>query len=354
MSWEIDLVERRRTRTGESFQKAKDQLIAGASGLSADERSDLRTLATATMMPAPFGPEVDVPPAVRNAALPDAATNAQIELESGVLDAVTRAVNHLHTHPEGGLTRPAVVLQSVTPLRDRLQIRVDPIAVAPLLYEILPSEFEGEVSGVKGLRVRLHRRSMELFLIDFPDAVVELVGTARQAWHAAEAYRAVRNRDELATDVRLYRAAPDTLTQVETQALDSYGRAFGPAEVASGLLRRIALLRDALWIRTWPTGCAHFNVEWPGDNPRRSEAALALADPLFGLPGAEIETQAMMQIPARRVSCGHGDQCNTHHLRFRFTELPDSNQSGSALSALQAYARPEWDAWQRALGKSTE
>lgn len=355
MSWEIDLIDRRRRLTGESFQTAADEIRAGIAALPVSELRRLRALAGEQVLPAPFGLDGVIPPVVRAALFPDAIARSQIELEAGVLEAATDAVHHLHNRPGSRLTKPAAVIQSVTPLRDRLQLRVDPVAVAPLLYEVMPFEFDGEVSGIKGLRIRQRRRSTELFLVDAPDAVVELVGVDRPSWLAAAAYRAVRNR-EVPTGVCLGSVAPDRLARAEVRALDSYGRAFGPSEIASGFLRRIAVLRHTLWIRTWTIGCTDLNVEWPGGNPRHAHVALALAHPLFGITGAEIETPTVLQISSTRPACNHGDDlCRAHRLRLRFTELPaDDLSSESALVIIQAHARPEWDAWDQARGGHPE
>ncbi|AIJ24002.1 hypothetical protein AMETH_3910 [Amycolatopsis methanolica 239] len=285
--------------------------------------------------------------------LPDAIARPQIDLEAGLMEAITRAVHHLHTHPEASLTRPAEVIRSVTPLPDRLQLHVHPVAVAPLLYETLPFAFQETVSGIEGLRIRSHRRSTELFLVDAPDARVELVGVGRAARCAAEAYQAVRNRD---TDsgVSLADVTPDRLSREETLSLESSGRAFGPVGLASGLLRRIGVLCQTLWIQTWPTGCTHFNVEWPGDTPRRPQVGLAPADPVFGIRGATIGTAPDLTFPNTHLGCSHGDPCATQHLRFRFTDLPSEDSSShTALAGFKAGARPAWDAWRETFGDSS-
>jgi hypothetical protein len=350
VSWLNDLVDRRRRQTGESFQTAAELLRLGVAGLPLIERSRLRAAAQEHVVPAPFGADPGLPSELRAALLPDAVTRPQIELEACLLHAVSRSVDHLHNHPEGRLTRPAVVVRSVTPLPDRLQLRLDPLAVAPLLYEAMPFEFDEEVSGITGLRVRQHRRSVELFLVDFPDACVELLGVDGTAWRAAAAYRQVRNRDAGGGSC-LASAASDRLAPAEVRSLAAYGRAFGPAEIASGLLRRIAVLRDTLWIQTWAMGCAAFNVEWPGNDPRRAHVALVWADPLFGLPGAEIEAPTVLKFPASSSSCRGRNLCDSHQLRLRFTTLPQVNsESETLLASLRDCARPEWDAWHAAKG----
>ncbi|QFU91925.1 hypothetical protein YIM_33820 [Amycolatopsis sp. YIM 10] len=292
----------------------------------------------------PFGPDLELPPGLRAVLLPDATARSQIELEAGILDAATQAIHHLHRHPDGRLTRPVVVIRSVTPLRNRLQLHLNPVAVAPLLYELMPFGFDGEVSGICGLRARQQRRSTELFLIDVPTARVELPGVGRAAWCAAAAYREVRDR-ELGTGEYLASVAPDRLAAAEERVLAAYGRVFGPTRIASGFLRRIALLRQALWTQTWTTGCTDLNVEWPGDDPRHAHVALALADPLFGIPGAEIRTSTTLHFPAARSACKHDTLCGPDRLALRSSSLP----TGDGTASFRKGARPEWEAWRQAL-----
>lgn len=346
MSWTKELIRRRRTLTGESHQTATEALRSSLAALAEPELPGLRALVEKPIVPAPYGPQA--PADWRATVLPDATTQPQIDLEAALFDAMSRAVNHLHTHPEGSLHRPAVVVQSVTPLPDGLKLRLNPVAVAPLLYEAMPYDVEGALWGIRGLRARTYRRSTELYLVDAPQARVELLGVDKAAWRAAIVYRAVRNR-EFDEGVCLAKAAPDRLSPQEEESLSTYVRAFGPAEVASGVLRRIGILSGTLWIRTWPTGCSVFNIEWPGHAPQRPGVSLALADPLFGLRGAEIASAPDLKFPRANRRCGHGDLCSTHHLRFRFDELP-SGSADSRMDEIKAGTQAEWEAWHEVLG----
>lgn len=349
MSWTKELIRRRRMLTGELPQTATEALRSSLAALAEPELPGLRALVEKPIVPAPYGPEA--PADWRATVLPDAAAQPQIDLETALLDAMSRAVNHLHTHPEGSLHRPAVVVRSVTPLPDGLKLRLNPVAVAPLLYEAMPYDAEGALWGISGLRARTYRRSTELYLVDAPQARVELLGVDKAAWHAAMVYRAVRNR-ELEKGACLAKAAPDGLSPQEEEWLSSYVRAFGPAEVASGVLRRIGILSETLWIRTWPTGCSALNIEWPGHAPQRPSVSLALADPLFGLPGAEIATAPDLKFPRANRRCSHGDLCSTHDLRFRFDELP-SDSADSLVANVKASAQEEWEAWNETLDVSS-
>ena len=219
MSWTEELIRRRRMLTGESHQTATEALQPSPVALPAPELPRLRALAGKPVVPAPYGPAA--PAEWRTTVLPDATQQQQIDLEAALLDAISRAVNHLHTHPEGSLNRPAVVVRSVTPLPDGLKLRLNPVAVAPLLYEAMPFEAEDALWGIPGLRARTHRRSTELYLVDAPQARVELLGVDRTAWRAAQVYRAVRNR-ELEHGLCLAAAAPDRLSPQEEESLSSY------------------------------------------------------------------------------------------------------------------------------------
>ncbi|WP_406635803.1 hypothetical protein [Amycolatopsis sp. WGS_07] len=321
----------------------------GTSALRAEDLQLLRSLAREPVLPAPFGPELDLTAEARAALLPDAHSRDQMELEAGLLSAASEAFNHLHTHPEGSLTRPVPVIGASLPRRDRLQVRIVPVAVPPLLHELLPFELDGEVSGIPGVRARVHRRSTELFLLDAPDAVVELVGVGKKAWQAATAWRYAFNL-KAPEGVSLADASPERLTPDESRSLASYGRAFGPVDIASGFVRRIAVLRHTLWVRAWPTGGFDLNVEWPGDEPRQAHVALQLAHPVLGLPGAEIGAPGILHIPAYCRADSGGDPDEIRRLRFRHTELPSGRSpEDSGLAAFQKGARPQWDAWRNTL-----
>ncbi|ANZ38645.1 hypothetical protein BBK82_23865 [Lentzea guizhouensis] len=200
-------------------------------------------------------------PAVRDGEpLPDAATEAQQQLEAKVLLAACTAASVVQLMPPASITTPTHVFRTVEP-GDVVKLHLAPRALGPLLFELLPRTEGGYGMGVAGLTHRQHRRSAELTA---GDASVVLIGVDQDAWDQGMRY--VRWMHE-------FRGVEYT---------DGGGVEDEVAKAATGsaLLRRVHLWHDACWLRALPLGNGWF-VEWPG-GPSESDIRAKLADPRFG------------------------------------------------------------------------
>ncbi|MFD9705572.1 hypothetical protein [Lentzea sp. NPDC059081] len=203
-------------------------------------------------------------PAVRgSAALPDAATEAQRQLEAKVLVAACTAASVLQLMPPASIVRPTHVVRTVEP-GEPLKLRLSDRALGPLLFELLPRTEDGFGMGVAGLRHQQYRRSSELTT---GDAAVVLVGVDERAWDLGMRYvrwmygfRGLEHADGGGKDEEINEAA-----------------------TGSALLRRVHLWHEASWLRALPLGGAWF-VEWAG-GPAEAEIRDRLGHPGFGTSG---------------------------------------------------------------------
>ncbi|SEQ46990.1 hypothetical protein SAMN05216188_103136 [Lentzea xinjiangensis] len=200
-------------------------------------------------------------PAVRSGELlPDAATEAQRQLEAKVLAAACTAASVLQLMPPASIIRPAHAFRTVEP-GETVRLHLSDRALGPLLFELLPRTEAGFGMGVAGLRHEQHRRSAELTT---GDAAVVLAGVDQAAWDAGMRYvrwmhefRGVGHTDGGGNDEELAQAA-----------------------TGSALLRRVHLWHEASWLRALPMGEAWF-VEWAG-GPAEAEVRERLRHPDFG------------------------------------------------------------------------
>lgn len=233
----------------------------------------------------------------RNLLLPDAATAGQRRLETGVLVALGQTMHHLHRRSSTSVMEPAHTIRAVLPgmsPNEGLTLRLHPDACGPLLTELLPCLWGDELSGVPGLRPRIHRRHVELFLVDATShARVALEGINEALWEAAVLFaREMRAVEKLPLSW-LWQDYPDTLAPAERERMkeDRGGqRAWVPSTyLASAFLRRHLILRDALWVQPWPGG-SDWRTEWQGGLSIESIVA-KLLNPIFGLPGCAYDAE---------------------------------------------------------------
>jgi hypothetical protein len=289
------LADLRRIYTGQSPSQAIPAVGDAIRGLTqADRRMLVDLLRDQPDRPMSAGPRPVVSgEELRQALFPDALDVGQHELEAAILRAASEAVNHLHQRPPASLLRPAGVFRAVDLPRDpsvSLSLRLHPDALAPLVYGLLPGYRDGEVFGLPGLRYRQHRRCGELFLLDTPrPARVFLAGVDTQSWSAALIL--ARSFFGSASEARRWPwTAPDRLTAREREHLGRHRRIPGNSRLGSALLRRILVLRDALWVTAWATG-QRWNLEWPS-GPSRPQIVRRLLHPLFGLAGFVVDDAA--------------------------------------------------------------
>ncbi|QFZ22433.1 hypothetical protein [Saccharothrix syringae] len=256
------LVDLRRTYTGENATQAVPAVKAVLHDLPPEQRERvvdaLRGKADA-----------------RGLFLPEAEGDDQRSFESALLAAGLDAAGHLQLKPPASMLRPAHAFRAVEPLpRPRLHLAEH--ALGPLLYELLPRHDDGWLSGLAGLRVTRHPRSVELRLLDH-DAGAYLMGVDERAW--AEGMRYVHN---LLAGRRLradFISGP--LTDLEADHLAEHPR---PSGVGSSLLRRYHLFAAAPWLRALAQGDRWW-VEWPA-SLGVARVADRLLHPVLGLPGA--------------------------------------------------------------------
>lgn len=280
------LAEHRRVSTGESLRSAVPAVEDGLKHLSRSERgllaAALSCVGDSRSIPGVSGPVLAEH--VRQAVLPDAPCRPQQELEAGIVEAASRAINDLHNFPPVSISRPARCIRAAIPAVDHLILILEPNALGPLLTELLPRDVDGQLHGVVGLRYRVHRRHLELYLVDHPATTrVVLTGLSGAELKASLAYTDAMVAAG-ADHPRVDQYSPGRLSASEQLDLTRYDRSYGPVQLTSRLLRRIAVLRDGLWIRIWTHGCDSLQVEWAGPAPTTVSAAARFVDPSPGFP----------------------------------------------------------------------
>lgn len=259
------LVDLRRTYTGENTSQAAPAVKAVLHGLDRDRRDRVA---------AALRGEADV----RGLFLPDAEGEDQRTLECVLLVAGLDAASHLQLKPPASMLRPAHAFRAVEPL-PQPRLHLTEHALGPLLYELLPRRDGDWVAGVPGLRVTRYPRSVELRLIGL-GAAVRLAGVDERAW--VEGMRYVHTLLEGRGLRGDFLDGP--LTPAERAHLDETPY---PTGAGSGVLRRYHLFAAAPWVRVAGRG-GQWWVEWPA-SLGVTRVADRLLHPVFGLPDA-VET----------------------------------------------------------------
>ncbi|HEY0498015.1 MAG TPA: hypothetical protein VGD48_19905 [Kutzneria sp.] len=354
MPHRLSLVRRlallRRMYTGETDSSLMPAVTAGVQRLTPDDRAQLHEVLDNDNVGRLFGHDELTPPPthVRHALLADASTEGQRELESGILTAAGRAVNYLHLRMPADLLRPARVFRMVRPHAHEMVLHLENGALGPLLVELMPRITPDELLGVPGLRARLHRRHVELYLVDDVSATVHLSNVSYRQWVAALTFaESLVDMGEL----RWLGNDPTPLTDAERSALDTRHRSPGPAALNSSLLRRVRVFGDALWLVPWSRGCETTHVEWTAE-PSLGRVARLLLHPLFGLPGDGHHVRYFDEA-GLVVTDPHAPRCPMHPastapvLALRPEPAPDGPLELSS-PGWRAAASP-WTAWQRVL-----
>ncbi|SDN05380.1 hypothetical protein SAMN04489726_4664 [Allokutzneria albata] len=210
----------------------------------------------------------------------DAVSLRQQELEAAVLLALRHVSSVLYDRDE---QRAGFPFRYVVPRHDRLRLALAPGALDPLVFALLPNEYDGELVGVAGLRAVPHSSGVTLTLLDATgaqtDAQVTLMGVGRKDWAVAVAEADSRHgRPSFIHEQRL--------AAREHQELSRYPLTGAHPAMASAMLRRLNLLRSACWFSAW-TDDLTVTVEWCGGHSL-IQAATLLTDPHLGLPAAEV------------------------------------------------------------------
>jgi hypothetical protein len=344
------LAQLRRMYTGETDSSLMPVVTAGVQRLVPDDRVLLHELLDNDNVGRLFGDDelAPLPTRVRRELLADASTEGQRELESGIFTAAGRVVNYLHLRMPADLLRPARVFRMIRPHADEMVLHLESGALGPLLAELLPRVAEKEMLGVPGLRARLHRRHVELYLVDDVSATVHLSNISYRQWVAALTF--AESLVDLG-ELRWLGNDPTPLTDAERLALDVRHRSPGPAALNSSLLRRARMFGDALWLAPWSRGCETTHVEWAGQPPLGRVARLLL-HPLFGLPGDGHHVRYFDEA-GLVVTDPHAPRCAMHPastapvLALRPEPTPDGPLELSS-PGWRAAASP-WAAWQHVL-----
>jgi hypothetical protein len=206
----------RQTYTGETRSAVVPEIHYSLAGLDSDDRALLRATLDGTHLD-------PLPQHLRGLLIPDAIRQPQQHLEASVLDAVSRA----------GFRHPAL-LRMVRPQRDRIDLHLQPKALAPLLRELLPSEDpDGAFRGISGIRAIVHRRHIELYLLySIPKATLLLPTISYRSWHEA--------LEEIESPQNPLRWLGNDPTPLRPAELDAE-RDKPHAALASAILRRLQL-----------------------------------------------------------------------------------------------------------------
>lgn len=343
----------RRARTGEAHSEAAPAIAAAVGTLSSVEQRQLAAFLHADAQAARrWGTDVTpVPAHVRHALLADATAVSQQELESGLFLAAASAAAHLRYRLPANLLAPNRVVHAFAPRSHKPgeapTVHLHDFALGPLLFELLPN-FDGtDVHGIPGLRHRQHSHSVELYLLDAPDARLVLAGINRRCWTDALAFV------EYATAVPtswFNQTHPGHLTRQEQEHLETRPRVFGAAALASALLRRIRVLDGACEIQIDP-GRAMQTIRWTG-GPACNDVAASLLDPIFGLPGAfepewlRFESARLRQHHARHDAA---DQPNNVELSLRRDASPSHETVQRFRSQAHAWEENPWRIWETSV-----
>ena len=269
------VAELRRAYTGETDSTLLPAARAALAALDPDQRSHVESIIYsdfgARLLGDP-GPTVD--PAIRSAVLLDTAVHRQQELETAILLALGRV--HTYRGHGTGVSQRALC-PIVRPTSDGLTLHLSPQTLGAVLAELLPRETDGHLVGVSGLRFRLLRRHVDLFLADSEsDVRVSISSTTYREFAAALAFATTVNgvtqdpRDE-----------PSPLSELEQMTI-THDRIPGLLELASPLLRRFGLFQQPDWISLEPIGSTCLRIDWAGGSTPAHVAAM-LTHPIAGL-----------------------------------------------------------------------
>ncbi|WP_157621615.1 hypothetical protein [Saccharothrix sp. NRRL B-16348] len=229
--------------------------------------------------PAPSDPDPS-DPSNPDSLVPSARLPAQRKFEASLLAAANRAMAGMRRR--GHSLRPTSLVSRVRPDAKVLGLRVHDAGLDQLLTEALPVVTGDRVRGVPGLRVHPRRDHLDL---RSPDGEVRLLGVTRERW-----------RQAVATGLPVDLAMTDDLDPLES-APESAPPPDLPADLMSGVLRRLPLWRGAAWLDGIVVGDA-LELYWRGGPPSESVAAI-LAGSTCGIP-------ASSAVPYRFRNAVHG------------------------------------------------
>lgn len=247
--------------TGESPSACRARVLRGVNHLRRKDRAfldtDPRAVPTGTLG------------RLRRVLLPDACTSEQWAIEAAILGALPTLASFVGTQ--------ANPVMWVRPEMHQLGLHIQPEALIPLLFMILPRIADGEMCGCPGLRATPSRRSLILHIADLPGGAVMIHGTPQEDFPRIRQGVADLAGGDDAT--RLW--APGYGHGEAPTAAEHAARARRPGHplmdmVSSAILRRPAVWPSAVWTR----GGTYHALE-PHDPPG---VAAALRNKLCGIP----------------------------------------------------------------------
>ncbi|MBB5157407.1 hypothetical protein [Saccharopolyspora phatthalungensis] len=198
--------------------------------------------------------------------IPDAQAHDQRELETAVLAALTRGMDHLVFHSRAWDYRVGRVIKSVRPEPDSVSLELDPLILGPMLGELLPigphkDEQSIEIAGTAGARARWRKSGQLVISLADPASHAEVIvtGVGKREWHAAQVY--VRAERPLA--LTLNDRYQDVLSPNEADFLLIYPRFHLPIHFVSGLLRRVKIFSTA-WALSIHGSRESAKLSWSG------------------------------------------------------------------------------------------
>lgn len=325
----------RRLYTGETVTTAHPDMVAAARLLTDADRRLLETEFDCDVfvrLPGIDGTP-PLPGHLRAAVLPDATETSQQILEAGILGAVERATVHLD-HPAAAVgawlaSGGGRVLRKVRPQLDGLTLHVNAAALAPLLFELLPRlTCDGDLVGVPGLRAVLHRRCVELYVLESP-ARVTLANLPYRQWAAALAFAEVANPSD---PLRWLGNDPTPLRPEESDGLGKPSPEPRSTSLYSALLRRAGLFLTAPRLSLRQVADDEMELAWHG-SPALPAMAGRLADPVAGMFNdsvfvaqhgdrlriAETEAGCAVALDRPRASDADDDGEDDHDVRARWS-----------------------------------
>lgn len=217
---------------------------------------------------------------IHAAALPDATTPEQQELETGLLHAIG---NLSHFQRLGNPLRHGQLCKWVRPDDSEIVLHLTPSALAVVLAELLPREHDGQLFGLAGLRVRQSRRQVELYLANTsPEAKVLIARISQHELAAALAFSDIAAGSSTASG-----GPAQPLSDLEMLGAAS-GRVPGSAALGSAVFRRLGVFRDAERLSIETVGNC-LRIDWTGGAAPATVATL-LPHPVVGVPNDTFTT----------------------------------------------------------------
>ncbi|MCE6993508.1 hypothetical protein LZG04_01600 [Saccharothrix sp. S26] len=226
------------------------------------------------------------------ALVPAARTPGQRRFEAELLAAATRTMAGMRRR--GHPLRPTSLVSRVRPDAKVLGLRIHDAALNDLLTQLLPVVTGDRVHGVPGLRAHPRRDHLDL---RSPDGEARLLGVTRERW-----------RQAVATGLPVDLALSTDLHPLETSPTPEPDRPLTnppsdlPADLMSGVLRRLPLWRGAAWLDGIVVGDT-LELYWRGGPPSGSVAAI--------LAGSTCRIPSSAAAPYRFRNAVHGVALST-------------------------------------------